>query len=270
VIVRQFGGVEAVLTGTAMLSTPGPHFDVSCTCTITERLGGASVADGTGAVIGIVTGVVFDADRATVELQVARADVIEERLGNSKLTPWSEWPERVAKMAKAQELAERANQFVLAGDIKGAEQLARSSMDEHFGHWLAWRTLGSIAYSRKDYGRAKHRYQRALEANPWNVEIAVSLALTMLNLGEYALVLDLCDRLIAGAAATAAVYGVRGMALEGLARPEEALKCYRVAVAMPDREEWMVTALLRLLRSQGKDREADEFEAQPRVNRPGT
>ncbi|WP_435685180.1 XrtA/PEP-CTERM system TPR-repeat protein PrsT [Sedimenticola selenatireducens] len=87
------------------------------------------------------------------------------------------------------------NVLLRKGDFNAIDGILRQAMDLGPQDSGVWHTKGSVAHARHQFDAAINAYRKALELNPDNYKVQVSMAGTYMDMGKYGLALEVLDKI---------------------------------------------------------------------------
>ncbi|WP_353249444.1 XrtA/PEP-CTERM system TPR-repeat protein PrsT [Salinisphaera sp. T31B1] len=124
-----------------------------------------------------------------------------------------------------------AQQSLASGNYREAEIRLKSVLREQPDNAEAWRMLGQTSLATYRYADASHQFERARQAGDGSTDTQLNLARAMVGDGQFQPALDLLADLSGMADShQAAAQVLRGEALAGLERPDDAAQAYAAAL----------------------------------------
>lgn len=179
--------------------------------------------------------------RSSRETAQETAAVVSARVeGPQTTTVTPSAPAPIVQHAVTYEEAETAFQ---ARDYAAATQLFGSYVerkpDNPWGHYM----LGLSAWKGGDHERAVEAFERALALDPTHVKSYLNLARVLLEVDRPAEALARIDSAIGFDSLSNVAYRLRGLALDGLDRVDEAIDSYQHALTLDEKDVWSMNNL---------------------------
>jgi len=245
---------------------------------------GGGLFDSQGRLVGISTGVLSAGQQLNIALpaewidQLASRGVapppvpplpgpeprwLEEGDAMQQAAAWRQLEAHVLAWRKAQPTAARASLFLSGallnqGDIAGAEAAIREALrqDERMAH--AWHYLGLVLRKAGRQAEADQAMDRALALQPASPGVYLARGHWRLDDGQAAQALPLAERAIAIEPENPHNWILLGAVRNALGEPDAAIRAYRAALGLNERDEAARNALAQLLAGQGQDAAAHQ------------